>query len=262
MEDSQYDPDHQHTPHTGLQQRAPVGLFFLVFAQLSQFGKRLPGIFLPTDTHQDFTGFGRLPRHSQPTRAFGNHKGEDKEHACRNQLRPEHPTPGPLDTFRAQRLAAGRKIFADLPVRQLRHQDTQYDRQLVERDKLAANGCRGDFGYIDRRDVRGDTDAESSDDAIDDKPGETIHRPGPDGRSHKEERGGNQHLLSPVTIAPGPRKQGSCQAADQRAAHRPAAEGRRTFQVEKGFIKYLGASDHHPVVTEQQSAHCRDEADQ
>ena len=182
--------------------------------------------------------------------------------AGRNVLGPEHPAPphlsvpGFADRLRGHSRGDG---FGEQPVGQLCGQDTQHDGQLVHRNEAAPESGGRDLRNIHRREVRGDADGEPAEYTIDDKHRKAARRTRPDGRGDEQRGRNDQHFLAPVTVAERSGQQGSGQTADESAAHGPPLQGGAVDDAEEWLIKRFGTSDYDPVVTEQQSAHGRDQ---
>src|ERR1051326_46485 len=94
-----------------------------------------------------------MPGGDQKTRRFRNEKQSEKENDRRNNLDPKHPLPGlepePKGSTRSS-CGAGNEIIAHE-----REEQTEDDRQLLERREAAANARRSDLADVSGTDDAG-----------------------------------------------------------------------------------------------------------
>ncbi len=98
--------------------------------------------------------------------------------------------------------------------------------------------------------------ATAAQDAERDEQGEGRSPAGEDRRSGEEEGGGDEEPLAAETVAQTAREEGSDEAADQGATHRPSPDG-LAREPEERLEERLGSADDDPIVAEEEPAHGR-----
>src|SRR3954447_18615505 len=144
-------------------------------------------------------------------------------------------------------------MLCDKPVHYLCTENTQHDRELIQRNKSAPISGGADLRYVRRGDIRCNPDRDPASNSPRNKRGEGGGLAGENGRDTKEQSGHDQQLLPPETIVDTTRYGRTNKAADQRTAVCPTNESFAS-QTEVTRIKGLRTADHDPVVTEKEAA--------
>ena len=216
------------------------------------------------------------PQGEEP-RGFGHEHDQQEEGARRESLGEEHPPPADLDHGGLDGFARVAEVVADQVVDEIDDQHAEDDGELIARDERAADLRRGDLGDVHRADGRGQSDADSADDAVDVERHQQRKRslavgedaalgpPRTDGRDEEEHRRHDERTFAPEARGQQPRDRTADDAADQRARSGEAVHPRRVGEVrgapEELVEGLFGARHDGRVVTEEQSADDRHQND-
>lgn len=198
--------------------------------------------------------FRRATLLDQPTRAFRHEEQQGEEENARKDAHPEHPSP------------AGRHVpglvaeAGNIRVNEIDDENARYDRQLVQGDESAPVLGRGDFRVVQRAQRGGDADADASDDAGKDIPGEGSRDGGAERTDDKQDRGRKDRLLPSVPVAQEAGGRRAADTADDQRGHGPA--DLELIQSEPLLHKPDGAGNDGRIETEQQPADRGDAGDQ
>ncbi len=186
-----------------------------------------------------------------PPLALRDEKRQHEEERRRHGLRTEHDAPRDVARHRAEN-----KV-----IRQLRKDDAQHDGHLVERDEPPAHLRRRDLGDVDRRDVRGESDTYAAQDTSCNERPVTRGERCPERAHGKANRSEDQRRLASEAVRQPSESDGAADASQYGRPHREPGLPclRWIVQPEIRFVERLRASNHHPVVAEEQSAHRRHE---
>src|SRR4051794_40426721 len=150
-------------------------------------------------------------------------------------------------------------MLCDKPVHNLCTENTQHDRELIQRNKSAPISCGADLGYVRRGHIRCNPDCDAASDSPNDERPEGTGPAGESRRDAKEESGTNQQLFSPETIVDTPGYTRANKAAYQGTAVCPTNKSLAS-KAEVTLIKGLCTADHDPVVAEKEATegcnHC------
>lgn len=207
--------------------------------------------------------------HDQPTGTLGNAKDQDEQKHRRHHLREEHQPP--------PRMGQPRLITAqgDRIIDKIDHQHTEDDGKLIPRHQSAPLFGRSHLGDIHRRQHRGQTDPDSSDDPIYDKTNnefmrlsgrETHLRIGRSNRRQNEQHRSDHQ--APFTSQTGRHESTDHSAddtSDQGARHgKPQQRAGccliQPQRIDKIDLEILHRTrNNRRIVSEQQTAQCSDQ---
>ena len=197
---------------------------------------------------------------SQEDGTFGNEETHQQKQGSREGLGPEHPAPAPLQVpVHADRVAgvAGQQHIDDLC-----GQDAQHDGHLVQADHAPANVRRANLRNVHGGQRAGHADADATDEARYIKQGEVVEQACGNGTDREHHRRCHQQWFAPVAVGCCSGHHGTHKTAHQGGGHGYALHEGAVVDAEKEFIEWFGSADDNPVVTEEQSAHGRDGADE
>ena len=212
------------------------------------------------DLGQDGAGLALARLLDEPAGAFGDAQEEEGEENGGEDAGGEHPAPAGLGEpgldFRLGRVAFG---VGDAVVDERAGGDAADDGDLVHRNQPAAKVRRGDFGDIHGSGNGRDADAYAADEAEEDEDPNVLGNGRADGRG-EEQGGGQRHgRLASEAIRERADEEDAGSAAHEHAAGGPALH--EVAQMEAGGERLDSAGDDAGVVTKEQSAEHRHEAD-
>ncbi len=228
MKDRQHDADEQHQAAEGHQRSG------LLLQRTLDIGDDRLRVGVAGHSAQLRKRARALALQHEPARRIGNQRQQAEEDDRRNRFGGQHQAPA----GRVQPVSVS--LLGDVPVDEVHDEHATDDRQLVEGDELAANGAGSDLSDIQRREHRGDTDADATENAVENERPERLRahlangseaqlRHGrADGSDQEQYRRDDQSAAPSERVREPAGNQPPDHAAPQRAGNREARKAART----------------------------------